>query len=101
MRIEAGLSLRLTARKAGISPSFLTDVEYNRRMPSPLHIDRLAAAVGRPPTELREYDPRESIAAILDVFATHPEIVAAVSRICQNVKQGLLTPTELQRFAED
>ncbi len=32
MRIEAGLSLRQTARQAELSPSFLTDVEFNRRM---------------------------------------------------------------------
>jgi transcriptional regulator with XRE-family HTH domain len=101
MRIEAGLSLRLAARKAGISPSFLTDVEYNRRMPSHLHVERLAAAVGRPAAELREYDPRENIAAVLDVFATHPEIVSPLTKVCEKIAQGSLTLTDLERFAED
>jgi transcriptional regulator with XRE-family HTH domain len=101
MRIEAGLSLRLTARKAGISPSFLTDVEYNRRMPSPLHIGKLAAAVGRPAAELREYDSRERIAAILETCAAHPEIVSSLTKICRKVELGTLSVAEMERFVED
>ena len=57
-RLERGLTLRGVASSLGLSPSYLNDIEYNRRTPSDdalqkistlfdLDIDELLAAAGR------------------------------------------------------
>ncbi|MFL0181933.1 MULTISPECIES: helix-turn-helix domain-containing protein [unclassified Mycobacterium] len=57
-RVEAGLTLRGVAKSLGLSPSYLNDIEYNRRTPSDdalqkisalfgLDLDELLAAAGR------------------------------------------------------
>ncbi len=98
-RVAAALSLRRAAKLAGLSPSFLTDVEHNRRMPSRLHMQKLAEAIGRPVTDLLQYDPREKIEELLGCLSMRPEIVAPLAKISRRVEAGTLDPQMLDRFA--
>lgn len=45
LRTAAGLTLRTFATKVGISPAHLSDLEHDRRRPSPALITRLASAL--------------------------------------------------------
>lgn len=101
MRITAGLSLRQAAKLSGLSPSFLTDVEYNRRMPSRSHVEKLAGAMGRPPADLFQYDPRVKIEELLDCLALRPEIASSLIKICRAVERGILTLETLDRLAAE
>lgn len=45
LREEAGLGLRATARKSGISASFLSDLETGKRSPSSATLKKLSAVL--------------------------------------------------------
>lgn len=99
MRIEAGLSLRHVAKVAGISPTFLADIENNRRMPSRTHLEKLAAAIARPLGDLLQHDPRQKLAALLDVISRRPDITALVTEIAQGLETGIIDINDVKRLA--
>jgi len=53
LRMNAGLGLRELARRAGISPSFLSEIEHGTRFPSPPVAQRLATELGVAIIDLR------------------------------------------------
>ncbi len=99
LRIEAGLSLRLTARLAGISPTFLTDIEFDRRRPSREHFRTLARAVSRTEAELRAMDPRQGIEELIGFVTARPELAPVLSRICRRLSDGTMELKALENFA--
>jgi transcriptional regulator with XRE-family HTH domain len=75
-RVEAGLSLRELARRLDRAPSYLNDIEYDRRVPSEvvlrqvaselnLNVDRLLAAAGRVGEGAEEYLKTNPTAGVL------------------------------------
>lgn len=75
-RVEAGLSLRELARRLERAPSYLNDIEYDRRVPSEavlrqvaselnLDVDRLLAAAGRVGAGAEEYLKTNPTAGVL------------------------------------
>lgn len=75
-RVAKGLGLRELAREAGIAPSYLSDIEYDRRVPSEsvletlsrlldLDYESMAAAAGRLGDEADRYLRREPAARML------------------------------------
>jgi transcriptional regulator with XRE-family HTH domain len=57
-RLELGLSLREFARRVGVSPPFVTDLEAGRRNPSAEILGRIAAVLDLPGSELESLDTR-------------------------------------------
>jgi transcriptional regulator with XRE-family HTH domain len=75
-RVSKDLSLRELARKLDLAPSYVSDVEMDKRTPSEevlrrwakllaLDVDRLLALAGRMPAETERYLRREPAAGAL------------------------------------
>jgi transcriptional regulator with XRE-family HTH domain len=75
-RVKSELALRELARRLDVSPSYVNDIEHNRRVPSEdvlikiaseldLDIDRLLAAAGRVGGDAEEYMKSNPTAGIL------------------------------------
>ena len=58
LRQEQYLTLRGFARTVDVAPSFVVDIEADRRLPSPATLYRIAAALGIPLGDLQALDPR-------------------------------------------
>lgn len=52
--------MRRFASEIGVQPPFVTDIEADRRRPSPEVLDRIARVLDLPLAELQELDPRIS-----------------------------------------
>ena len=59
-RQELSLTVRRFASEIGVQPPFVTDIEADRRRPSPEVLDRIARVLDLPLAELQELDPRIS-----------------------------------------
>ena len=75
-RVSKGLALRELARRIGIAPSYLSDIEYDRRTPSEevlgticgeldLDVDTMLALAGRLGEEADRYLRRHPTAGVL------------------------------------
>jgi transcriptional regulator with XRE-family HTH domain len=75
-RVQAGHSLRAFARELGLSPSYVNDIEHDRRVPSEnvlrqisdmlgLDADRLLAAAGRVGEDAERYLRANPTAGVL------------------------------------
>ena len=98
-REGSGLTLRSAAKKAGVSPSFLSDIELGYRMPSPAVLTKLAALLKVPESELLRFDPRPSITALTRTLETCPELAALLERIAGRYRDGEITYQDLVRLA--
>jgi transcriptional regulator with XRE-family HTH domain len=58
LRQEQHLTLRGFARAVDVAPSFVVDIEADRRLPSPATLYRIATALGVPLGDLQALDPR-------------------------------------------
>jgi transcriptional regulator with XRE-family HTH domain len=59
-RLELGITLRELGRRVEVSAPYLTDLEAGRRHPSPEVLQRIAAALELPASELEKLDTRLS-----------------------------------------
>ncbi len=57
-RLARGLSLREFARRVGVTPPYVTDLEADRRRPGPEVLARMAAELGVPASRLEALDTR-------------------------------------------
>lgn len=78
VRAAAGLSLRELARRAGLSPSFLFDVEHDNRVPSEEGVERLAVVLGMDPAFLLATAGRVT-AAVAAMLRADPELGVALA----------------------
>lgn len=98
LRKDAGLSLRQTAKMAGISSTFLADVEFGRRMPARAIIGRLADAIGAKVDELLVLDPREGIDDIMATASADPAARAVLAKLCRCLGSGTISTRDLERM---
>jgi transcriptional regulator with XRE-family HTH domain len=98
-REGVGLSLRRIADSSGISPTFLSDIEHGRRMPSREIVGKLAAAMELPASDLLKLDPRESLDEIVPEVLASPETGVALAAVCRRLRDGKISRRELNRFA--
>lgn len=96
-RLAMGLSLRELARRVGVSPPFMTDLEADRRHPGPEVMERIAAQLGMPLDELQALDSRMRPDVRRWVEA-RPEVVRLLRRIRSSPRQDELI-RELNRLA--
>ena len=100
LRLAQGVSMRELAARAKLkSPAFISDLERGFRNPSPRVLDRLAAALETPLSQLQIYDPRPPLDEIRALSEQNPEWTPALRHLLDAAAEGL-TPTELIRLLQ-
>jgi transcriptional regulator with XRE-family HTH domain len=95
LRDKADLSLRGLAKRIGISPAFLSDIELGRRFPSEEILAKLAGALEVSPEELKQYDTRIPIADLKRLMDSDPKLGFAFRTVVEKVKNGELTAEDI------
>ena len=95
LRDKADLSLRELAKRIGISPPFISDIELGRRFPSEEILKKLARALNVSLEDLKQYDNREPIADLKRLMDSNPKLGFAFRTAVEKVKSGELTAEEL------
>jgi transcriptional regulator with XRE-family HTH domain len=70
LRLEKGLSLSQLATRAGMSTSYLSEIEGGRKYPKPEKLVRLAVEIGVPYDELVSLRVPEELGALKSVFSS-------------------------------
>lgn len=96
LREDAGVSLRHVSRVVGVSPTFISDIERGRRMPSRAVLRKIAEAIGKPAAELAKFDPRESLREIRTEVLAQPEMGNALAMLCRRLRTGQVSRKELE-----
>jgi transcriptional regulator with XRE-family HTH domain len=99
LRENAGLSSRHVAIGAGISPTFYSDIEYGRRMPSRAILENIAKALDLPPSMLFKFDPRESIDQVVAELMAHPENGPTLAKLCKGLGAGRIKQRDIERLS--
>lgn len=95
-RLKSGQSLRKFAENIKITPAFMSDIELGRRFPSDDVLQKIAAALQIPFSELKASDVRESLTDLRKLIHENEEWGLAFRAVSEQVKSGL-TPQELIR----
>lgn len=92
------LGLREVARRVGISPSYLSDIELDRRQPADLVLREIAREIGMDAEELSCRSGRLGPEAV-DYLRRHPRMVILINRIAS---RGLTEDVmqEMERLVE-
>src|SRR5260370_7882776 len=91
LRDKADLSLRELAKRIGISPPFLSDIELGRRFPSEEILGKLARALNVSLADLKKYDNREPIADLKRLIDSNPRLPFPFPPPLEKVKIARLT----------
>jgi transcriptional regulator with XRE-family HTH domain len=95
LRDKADLSLSELAKKVGVSPPFLSDIELARRFPSEEILAKLADALTVPLEELKQYDNRGPIADLKRMMDSDPKLGFAFRTAVEKLKSGELTADDI------
>lgn len=95
LRKSKNLGLRELARKAGVSASFVSEIESGRRFPSDEVLERLAIELGASAADLRQLDLRFHVAELKQLLAENPEWGPVFRKIAQVGRTGKTSPREL------
>jgi transcriptional regulator with XRE-family HTH domain len=95
LRDKADLSMSELAKKVGISPPFLSDIELGRRFPSEEILAKLASALNVTFQELEKYDNRGPIADLKRLMDSDPKLGFAFRTAVEKVKSGELTADDI------
>jgi transcriptional regulator with XRE-family HTH domain len=102
-RTKRGIKARDLARQLGISNSYLSDIEYDRRRPAPHLLEKIADALGLPRDDLMARAGYVGPEAE-EYLRTNPAAVLLVRTI---VRHRLTTPevaylfTEIERIVQE
>jgi transcriptional regulator with XRE-family HTH domain len=97
LREKADFSLRELAKKAEISPPFLSDVELGHRYPSDETLRKLSRFLKVSVEELKKYDHRDSMADLKRMILSNPRLGFAFRTAVNELKHGKLTPEEFMK----
>ena len=97
MREARDLSLREFARRVGVTPGFMSDVELNRRNPSDGKLRDIAHALMTSADALREFDSRPPWREMRNATMSDPEYGFAFRRLVDSD----VSPRELLQFLQD
>ena len=95
LRDKADLSLRELAKRIGVSPPFLSDIELGRRFPSEEILGRLARVLKVSLSELKRYDNRQPIADLKRLMDSDPKLGFAFRTAVEKIKSGELTAEDI------
>jgi transcriptional regulator with XRE-family HTH domain len=96
-RESAGITLRELGRQAGVSPSFVCDLEAGRRYPGPINLRKIAKVLGLAVTDLEDLDHRRTMAALKKLMERTPGWVSVFREIEEAAADGRLKPEDLQK----
>lgn len=94
-RVAAGLSLRESSRRLTLAPSYLSDVEHDRRVPSEAVLRRMADMLALDADALLATAGRFGAAAE-EYLRTHPTAVA----LLRSLAERGVTEEQLRNIAE-
>lgn len=94
-RESRGITLRELGRLAGVSPSFVCDLEAGRRHPGPANLKKIAKVLGLTYTELEDLDHRRTLSAVKKLMQKTPAWVAAFREIEEAASEGRVKPEDL------
>lgn len=101
VREEKNISLRELAKKIGVSGAFLSDIELGRRFPSPEKIELIAAEIGVPVEELRQYDFRDEAEEIRQMMFSDPQAGMAFRTVAEKLRKGVPPQEIRERLGDD
>lgn len=87
-RKAAGCSLRAFAKRIKVSPSFLSEVERNKRYPSHAVQGRIANVLGVGAAELERFDRRVPLDQLRRMIEKSPEFGSALLLMIDQVRRG-------------
>ena len=96
--MHAQMPQELVASKAGISPTFLADIERGRRMPSLEVTAKLAQVMGLPAERLMCHHPEQSVRELSTLAVTRPELVVLLARLGALVADGSVAFSEIEQL---
>jgi transcriptional regulator with XRE-family HTH domain len=96
-RESAGITLRELGRQAGVSPSFVCDLEAGRRHPGPANLRKIAKVLGLAYTDLEDLDHRRTLSAVKKLMEKYPSWVAVFREIEEAASEGRLGPEDLRK----
>jgi transcriptional regulator with XRE-family HTH domain len=91
-RREARLPLRELADRLAISISHLSDIEHDRRFPSPELLAKIAKQFRVPLLDMKRFDGRIRISDLKRIVDDCPALRVVFKRMIDEVNQGKLTP---------
>lgn len=97
-RTQVHASQHTIASEAGISATFLADMERGRRMPSREVTVKLARALGQSGDRLMRFHAEESLREIAAMAESHPEAVGVLAQLGARVTSGHLSLSDLEEF---
>lgn len=100
LREKKGISLRVLAKKIGVSAAFLSDIELGRRFPSDDRIEMLAAEIGVTAADLKQFDFRDEAEYIRQLMFADPA-AGMVFRTVRSKIQGGMPAEEIHERLQD
>ena len=97
VREGLGISMRELSRSAGVSSSFLSEIENGHRYPKAASLAKIAKALGVGVGELGEHDHRSSLEDLKRLLHRDPAWGAVFRRISSAAGDGSLTPSALMK----
>lgn len=92
LREKNGISLRVLAKKIGVSAAFLSDIELGRRFPSDDRIEMLAKEIGVTVEDLKKFDFRDEAEEIRQMMFSNPGAGMLFRTVRNKLQSG--TPAE-------
>lgn len=83
LREQKDISLRELAKRLGVSPAFLSDIELGRRFPSAEVLAKIAKELGESVEELKKYDTRPPVEELKRLAAANPLMGLALRRVVE------------------
>jgi transcriptional regulator with XRE-family HTH domain len=83
LREQKDTSLRELAKKLGVSPAFLSDIELGRRYPSDEVLAKIAKGLATTVESLKQYDTRPPVEELKKLAAANPLMGVALRRVVE------------------
>lgn len=100
LRKEKEISLRELARRSGISPSFLSEIENGKNFPSPDTLKILASRLRVSVASLRELDVRSQLSAVKRLIRKDPLWGAVFQKLANAGENGTISPQQMLKNLE-
>ncbi|WP_411825364.1 helix-turn-helix domain-containing protein [Luteolibacter sp. AS25] len=95
LRKKKGISLRELARRVGISPSFLSELETAQGYPSTAVLERLAGELGVAATEIRKLDMRSKLSELRSLLENDPGWGPVFEELARVGRSGKISPENI------